>query len=135
MYGAHVCNLKKPHPLFTIERANHFNLPLNPIQFARLRFAILAIFSMNLLVHQANHDSIQRQGLPVRIHPQRDRGAGSQCRQQVVVRIRPGVGTAEGNRFIGKEVLKTLEATGELPFRRGSTFFRRICALAAAKRL
>src|SRR5216684_3684541 len=75
-------DLCEPLQLLPGERRGKMNLPLDAV-----RFTLLVIIELD-------PDRAQLPALPLRVHAQRDRGAGPQRREQKTVRGGPGVGAA-----------------------------------------
>src|SRR5438309_5568067 len=107
MDRATVGDFHKLGPLFGCERAGELNLPLDPIDFPYLGLAIGAIGRVNFRVVQRNRYILEWPPLSSRIERDRHRRAGAERGEEKIVRRRPHICSAEGDRFIAFETMRT----------------------------
>src|SRR5712692_4992036 len=99
-------DLCEPLQLLPGERRGKMNLPLDAV-----RFTLLVMIELD-------PDGAQLPALPLRVHAQRDRGAGPQRGEQKSVRGGSGVGAAVRMRLIGGELVSS--GTDSLRVARGA---------------
>src|SRR5207245_225361 len=94
-------------PLFARQGAGKLTLPLDPIDLSYLGFAIGAIGRVNFRVVQRNRYILEWPPLSSRIERDRHRRAGAERGEEKIVRRRPHICSAESDRFIAFETMRT----------------------------
>src|SRR5690606_20849728 len=87
-------DLEEPGPLFIGQVADQLDIEVE---------AIAALRAAHLLVAHPRDDLLERPLLPIRVHPQRDRGARPERRRHELVRGRPRIRSADGFRLVRPE--------------------------------
>ena len=90
-----------------IPRGVEVYVALDPIDLAFLGVALLAVPCVNACVPQRNGDVFQRHCIPARVKTDGHRGANTEGRQQIIVRVRPSIAAPDAYWFICDEVMFT----------------------------
>ena len=82
------------------------NLPLDPIDLPNLGLAVGSIGRVNFRVVQRDLYTLEWPPLASRIERDRHRRAGAERGEKKIVRRRPGICSAESDRFIAFETIR-----------------------------
>ena len=102
-----VRNFQEPRALFCRQRSGELDESLDLVEHSFLGLAFGTINRVNLRVPQRNGDSFQRPSLATRVHGHCHGRATSECGQQKIVGGRSRPGPSGGNRFIGRQPMRT----------------------------
>src|SRR5690606_26634702 len=91
---------EQPGPLFLGEVPGELDRPRELVDADIFHRAVLAVLLVYAVVREPDRDALQRPSTPVRVHPDRHRGARPEGRREIVVRGRTGVGAAQGSRLV-----------------------------------
>jgi len=92
--------------LIGVERALHRNYTVELIEHAGLGFAFGAVFRVDPAVAQRHRHPVKRQQFAIGIHPHRNRGAGAEPGQHIVIRPRAAIRAADRDRLVGEQMMR-----------------------------
>src|SRR5439155_12067230 len=82
------------------------NVAIDTVEHAFLGLTVETILGMDPVVRQPHRHALERQLLAFGIEPQRHRRAGTEAREQQIVRAWPRIESADLDWFVGKESVR-----------------------------
>ncbi len=99
-------DLEKPCALLVSQVAAELKPPLDAVDVPFFRSAFGAVYGVHPRMTQAHRDVLQRPTFASRVQRDRHRCSSAQRGQEQIIRRKPCIGAAKGERLVGNEPVR-----------------------------